>query len=132
MNICGCLVHVSTAQAADARGRLEAMHGVEVHAGDAAARNTRLADRHMQQAGRFGQIVHILGASGYVLQRAVVCNGLPDLKMAKLSDMGLLELARREAIRLFEKDPALSHPEHRLLHREVGRLWQDGGSGVEA
>ncbi|MHA3979806.1 chaperone NapD [Halovulum sp. GXIMD14794] len=32
MNICGCLVHVSTAQVADARGRLDAMHGVEVYA----------------------------------------------------------------------------------------------------
>ncbi|GAH40649.1 unnamed protein product, partial [marine sediment metagenome] len=31
-------------------------------------------------------------------------SGLPDLRMAKLSDVALLELARSEAIRLFEKD----------------------------
>jgi len=59
-------------------------------------------------------------------------SGLPDLKMAKLSDMGLLELARGEAIRLFKQDPGLSRPEHLLLHSEVARLWQDGASGVEA
>jgi len=53
-------------------------------------------------------------------------SGLPDLKMAKLSDMRLLELARNEAIRLFKKDPELSRPEHQLLKGEVARLWQDG------
>jgi ATP-dependent DNA helicase RecG len=55
-------------------------------------------------------------------------SGLPDLKMAKLSDMGLLELSRSEAIRLFKADPDLSLPDHRLLKLEVARLWQDGVS----
>ena len=59
-------------------------------------------------------------------------SGLPDLKMAKLSDMSLLELVRSEAIRLFKKDPELSRPEHRLLKGEVARLWQDGISMGEA
>ena len=54
-------------------------------------------------------------------------SGLPDLKMAKLSDVELLELARREAIRLFEADPYLKQPEHRLLAREVSRLWNTEG-----
>ncbi|MBA7596903.1 ATP-dependent DNA helicase RecG [subsurface metagenome] len=53
-------------------------------------------------------------------------SGIPDLKMAKLSDMKLLELVRSEAIGLFKKDPDLSRPEHRLLKGEVARLWQDG------
>src|SRR4030042_2866615 len=39
-------------------------------------------------------------------------SGLPDLKMAKLSDVKLLELARNEAVSLFEKDPDLELPEH--------------------
>jgi ATP-dependent DNA helicase RecG len=52
--------------------------------------------------------------------------------MAQLSDIELLEIARREAIRLFKEDPELSRPEHRLLKREVARLWQDGFTGVEA
>ena len=59
-------------------------------------------------------------------------SGLPDLRMAKLSDMRLLELARSEAIRLFKKDPELSRPEHQLLNREVARLWWDGISTGEA
>jgi ATP-dependent DNA helicase RecG len=55
-------------------------------------------------------------------------SGLPDLRMAKLSDMSLLELARSEAIRLFEEDPALQKPEHHLLLRELARIWpaEDG------
>jgi len=59
-------------------------------------------------------------------------SGLPDLRMARLSDMELLELARREAARLFKNDPQLSRPEHRALGQEMARLWQDGFTGVEA
>jgi ATP-dependent DNA helicase RecG len=51
-------------------------------------------------------------------------SGLPDLRMARLSDVKLLELARTEAIRLFEKDPGLKQAEHRLLSAEVARVWQ--------
>ncbi len=54
-------------------------------------------------------------------------SGLPDLKMAKLSDIEILELARREASRLFEADPYLQQPEHKLLAREVSRLWNSEG-----
>lgn len=54
-------------------------------------------------------------------------SGLPDLKMARLSDVTILELARREAIELFNSDPYLKQPEHRLLAREVSRLWQGEG-----
>jgi len=53
-------------------------------------------------------------------------SGLPDLKMAKLSDMNLLELARSEAIRLFKGDPGLALPGHELLKREIGRVWGEG------
>jgi ATP-dependent DNA helicase RecG len=59
-------------------------------------------------------------------------SGLPDLKMAKLSDLRLLELARTEAIRLFKQDPELSQSEHLLLAREVARLWQGEVGGTEA
>ncbi len=54
-------------------------------------------------------------------------SGLPDLKMAKLSDVALLELARSEAIRLFEIDPRLEKPEHRLLVKELARVWPEAG-----
>jgi ATP-dependent DNA helicase RecG len=49
-------------------------------------------------------------------------SGLPDLKMAQLSDVGLLELARSEAIRLFESDPQLEKPEHKILSCAIARL----------
>lgn len=54
-------------------------------------------------------------------------SGLPELKMARLSDVGLLELARKQAIRLFADDPDLQQPEHRLLASEARRLWDSGG-----
>ena len=54
-------------------------------------------------------------------------SGLPDLRMARLSDMDLLELARREAARLFDKDPYLQQPEHRRLDRQVNLLWESEG-----
>jgi len=53
-------------------------------------------------------------------------SGLPDLRMAKLSDVGLLELARSEAIRLFQIDPGLEKPEYHLLAKERDRVWQQG------
>jgi len=52
-------------------------------------------------------------------------SGLPDLKMAKLSDVPLLELARSEAIRLFQIDPSLDKSEHHLLARELARVWPE-------
>jgi ATP-dependent DNA helicase RecG len=53
-------------------------------------------------------------------------SGLPDLRMVKLSDVKLLELARTEAISLFEKDPGLKKAEHKLLSVELARVWQAG------
>jgi len=54
-------------------------------------------------------------------------SGLPDLRMAKLSDVSLLELARAEAIRLFEKDPTLEMTKHSLLAKELMQVWPESG-----
>lgn len=55
-------------------------------------------------------------------------SGIPDLHMAKLSDVALLELARSEAERLFEKDPGLKNPEYQPLIKELARIWpKEGG-----
>ncbi|MFC2011611.1 ATP-dependent DNA helicase RecG [Chloroflexota bacterium] len=54
-------------------------------------------------------------------------SGIPDLKMAKISDVAILELARSEAIKLFEKDKTLKKPEHRLLVAEMSRTWPEVG-----
>jgi len=51
-------------------------------------------------------------------------SGLPDLKMARLSDTRLLELARSEARILFEKDPGLAAVENELLALEYRRIWR--------
>jgi len=53
-------------------------------------------------------------------------SGLPDLRMAKISDTSLLELARNEAIALFQRDFGLTVPEHHLLAQELARVWQTG------
>jgi len=52
-------------------------------------------------------------------------SGIPDLKMAKISDVNILEMARDEATRLFEEDPDLKKAEHRALAKEVARVWPD-------
>ena len=54
-------------------------------------------------------------------------SGMPDLRMARLSDAALLELARNEAIALFQRDPHLKMPEHHLLVQELARVWQTDG-----
>jgi ATP-dependent DNA helicase RecG len=55
-------------------------------------------------------------------------SGIPDLRMAKLSDIALLELARNEAISLFETDPGLKNPELQPLVKELSRVWpKEGG-----
>jgi len=54
-------------------------------------------------------------------------SGLPDLKMAKISDVHILELARSEATRLFEEDPQLKNLEHKLLLEELKRVWPAEG-----
>ncbi len=51
-------------------------------------------------------------------------SGLPDLRLAKLSDTRILEEARRLALRIFERDPDLSAPEHALLAQQVREFWQ--------
>ncbi|HIQ00521.1 MAG TPA: ATP-dependent DNA helicase RecG, partial [Anaerolineales bacterium] len=54
-------------------------------------------------------------------------SGFPDLKMASLTDLQLLEEAREAARRFFESDPELSRPEHRLLARRVAEMWRGEG-----
>ena len=54
-------------------------------------------------------------------------SGVPDLRMAKISDVGLLERVRKEAIELFERDPGLKKPEHKPLLKELRRVWKIEG-----
>jgi ATP-dependent DNA helicase RecG len=53
-------------------------------------------------------------------------SGFADLRMARLTDVRLIEKARREAMHLFSSDPTLERPEHRLLAEAVARFWSAG------
>ena len=46
-------------------------------------------------------------------------SGFPDLKLASVTDLKLIETAREAARRFFETDPELEHPDNRLLARQV-------------
>ena len=52
-------------------------------------------------------------------------SGLPDLRVATLSDTPTLEEARRAAQSLFEADPALEHPAHRPLRQRLLAFWSE-------
>ncbi len=54
-------------------------------------------------------------------------SGLPELRMAKLTDIQILEEARNEAIAIFKSDPDFNNPEHLLLLHELSRIWPDKG-----
>ena len=54
-------------------------------------------------------------------------SGLPELRLASLSNIASLEQARAEAQILFENDPMLSQPEHQPLAEKVAQFWQGRG-----
>jgi ATP-dependent DNA helicase RecG len=53
-------------------------------------------------------------------------SGFNELKLASLTDVRLIEKARREAQKLFKNDPGLTQPDHQLLAARLERFW--GGS----
>jgi len=50
-------------------------------------------------------------------------SGFSNLRMARLTDIRLIEKARKEALRIFELDPNLSHPDHVLLAKAMETFW---------
>lgn len=53
-----------------------------------------------------------------------------SLKMASLTDVALIEKARRHAAELFSRDPQLTQPEHALLAEAFCRFWGEGKGDV--
>ena len=51
-------------------------------------------------------------------------SGFPDLKLASVTDLRLVEAAREAARRFFETDPELADPDNRLLAQQVARFWK--------
>ncbi|NUM44414.1 MAG: ATP-dependent DNA helicase RecG, partial [Anaerolineales bacterium] len=56
--------------------------------------------------------------------------GFSELKMASLTDVRLIEKARRHAQDLFAVDPDLTDPEHHFLTRAVSRFWGEGDGDI--
>jgi ATP-dependent DNA helicase RecG len=52
-------------------------------------------------------------------------SGMPELKVADLNDVGLIETARTLATQLWETDPYLRKPEHAPLRERMHLFWQD-------
>ena len=50
-------------------------------------------------------------------------SGLPDLRVAKLTDTKLIQLAKEEATAILDDDPNLERPEHAALRSRVRQLW---------
>jgi ATP-dependent DNA helicase RecG len=56
--------------------------------------------------------------------------GFAEFKMANLTDIRLIEKARKQAIALFDQDPELSDPDHAALLKTFHRFWGDGRGDV--
>ncbi|MFZ5917426.1 MAG: ATP-dependent DNA helicase RecG [Chloroflexota bacterium] len=54
-------------------------------------------------------------------------SGMPPLQVARLSDRRILEQARQAAKEIFERDPSLEDPDHRLLARKLAEFWRGRG-----
>ena len=54
-------------------------------------------------------------------------SGFPELKLASVTDLHLVEAAREAARRFFETDPELADPNNRLLARRMARFWEGKG-----
>ena len=65
--------------------------------------------------------LHLRGPGEYFGTRQ---SGLADLRVAKLTDVELIQEARAEATRLLEDDPQLERPEHRALAARLAELWE--------
>ena len=52
-------------------------------------------------------------------------SGIPELRMADLSDTPLIELSRSLASKLWQQDPYLRKPEHTPLRERMHTFWQN-------
>jgi ATP-dependent DNA helicase RecG len=57
-------------------------------------------------------------------------SGYADLRMAKLTDVHLIENARRHALQVFENDPNLENPDNKMLAGALSDFWGNGKGDV--
>lgn len=56
--------------------------------------------------------------------------GFMELRMANITDLPLIEEARKHAQSIFESDPDLTAPEHDGLHKMIDRFWRSGEGDI--
>ena len=54
-------------------------------------------------------------------------SGLPELQLASLLDMEMLQIAQEEAVKLYESDPQLQQDDHSFLRERVAHFWEKAG-----
>lgn len=57
-------------------------------------------------------------------------SGFSDLQLANITDLRLIERARREARKLLADDPDLEQPAHSLLAKTLSLLWAEGRGDI--
>jgi ATP-dependent DNA helicase RecG len=57
-------------------------------------------------------------------------SGFAQLKFSNLTNLHVIEAARKYALQLFEQDPELNLPEHQLLANQVERFWKETTSDI--
>ena len=95
--------------------------------GDAARKRLTLMERTSDGFDLAEADLEMRGPGEYFGTRQ---SGLPDLRVAKLTDHTLLLQARNYAERILERDPNLRAPEHQALARRAGRLSVEGAEAV--
>jgi ATP-dependent DNA helicase RecG len=53
-----------------------------------------------------------------------------ELRLASLTDIHLIDQARREALNLFDQDPELQMPEHQMMSNALVNFWGDGRGDI--
>ena len=79
-----------------------------------------LAHRIVQAAPGVFELTHPPGDFFGVRQ-----SGVPELRIADLSNTRLVELTRTLAAKLWESDPYLRKPEHAALRERMHLFWQN-------
>lgn len=57
-------------------------------------------------------------------------SGYSELRLANLTDIHLIEKARKHGQELFDRDPDLNAPEHQLLAQSLKRFWSQGQGDI--
>jgi ATP-dependent DNA helicase RecG len=57
-------------------------------------------------------------------------SGYADLRLANITNVFLIEKARRHAKAIFNQDPGLKEPEHRFIRENLNQFWEQGEGDI--